>query len=682
MEYFILTPTPQADVQTKQLGTAYYPEHWPESRWATDAALLREAGVTIVRMLEFAWDKLEPSEGQYDFTWIDRALSVFQAAGISVMLSTPTATPPPWLFAKHPEICRVDDRTTLRAVPGSRRSVCANVPAYREHTTNIVTALADHFGNHPNVIGWQLDNEFGCHNTVRCICDDCHAAFQRWLRAKYQTLDALNAAWGTQFWSATYTAWEQIPTIGLSTTQHNPGLLLDYRRFSSDSWVGYQKLQIEALRPKIGTRFITHNFMIRFFDLDYYKLAADLDFVSYDNYPHGMSGPSETAFNFDIMRGLKDKNFWVVEQQPGPVNWTPYNPPVPPGQVRAWTHQAFIHGADSVMYFRERAVNIGQEQYHAGMLKHDGTPDRCWFESKLVMEDLVQYPRLTRKQAPIAIIFDYDDLWTLEIDPHNRDFSYYKQALEIYRMFWDLNIPVDIRPRDADLTGYEAVFVPSPAVINPNHVANWRTYTEHGGKLVVLHRAFFKEQGNIWTDQPMPAGDLSALLGMTVDDFFSIPSTPAVGSNRAPNEDVDDWNDDRGSFVNDLSSRGGMGFGENFGLNAKTRYKLWAEILMSTTANTILRYGDGFYKDSVAATMNRVGQGEAYYLGCWCSPILPQVVWKALNLERLAIKSEQRNAVIEIARLQDPAGNSVEVAINHTKRTVSFEQPAAVETSK
>lgn len=658
------------------LGTAYYPEHWPEARWAQDAELLREAGIGVVRMMEFAWDKLEPRAGKYNFDWMDRALKIFQDAGIKVVLGTPTATPPPWLTKAYPDVLRIDDRKGERAAPGSRRSVCCNVPSYQQATDSIVTTIGKHWGDHQNVIGWQIDNEFGCHSSVRCVCERCQAAFQTWCQTKYSTLEALNAAWGTQFWSATYSDWDQIPVPTYTTAAHNPGLLLDYRRFSSQAWVNFQRRQIDILRPKIGAeRFITHNLMPRFIELDYFELARDLDFVSYDNYPHGLSGPIETAFNLDIMRGLKDHPFWVIEQQPGPVNWTPFNPPVPPGQVRVWTHQAFVHGAEAVCYFRERAINIGQEQYHAGMLKHDGTPDRCWHEAKQVSEDLQKLPKLIRPKAPVALIFDYQDLWAFELDPHNREFSYYELALDIYRQLWEAHIPVDIVSRSADLSGYEVAFVPSPALIDEAHTENWRRYVEHGGKLVVTFRAFFKNQGNTWTDQPMPAGGLSDLLGVTVDEFLSIPPIPITGM-RHPNETAPDWNDERGSHISDITGRAQMGFGESFGLSAKARYHLWAEILKPTQAAPLMRYSDGYYKDGVAATVNHVGQGAAYLIGCWCEPVIPRTIWQALELQHHAVaSSEQRNAVIEIARLRDEHGQTVELRINHSKHTITLPEP-------
>jgi len=658
------------------LGVAYYPEHWPESRWATDAKLLRDAGITVARMMEFAWDKLEPREGEFHFEWMDRALQIFQEAGIKVILCTPTATPPPWLTKQHPEILRVDDVTGQTAVPGSRRSANANAPAYQAASDHIVTAVAEHFGKHPNVIGWQIDNEFGCHSSVRDISDFSKAAFQTWLREKYGTLDALNTAWGTQFWSATYTAWDEIPVPAPTTAQHNPGLLLDFRRFSSDAWVKFQRSQINILRPHIGPdRFITHNFMIRYFEMDYFELAKDLDFVSYDNYPHGLSGPMETAFNLDLMRGLKGgRGFWIVEQQAGQVNWTPFNPPVPPGQTRLWTHQAFAHGAEVVSYFRERAVNIGQEQFHSGLMKHDGTPDRGWHEAKQVAEDLKKIGTLKRRKALVALMFDYEDLWTLQLDPHNSEFSYYAVALEIYSQLWEAQIPVDIVARGADLSGYSTVFVPSPALIRPEQVAQWRKYVEAGGNLVVTFRGFYKNPGNTWTDEAMPAGGLSELLGVTVDEYLSIPPIPSVGLRR-PGDSSADWDDDRGSHIVDLGTKPpAMGFGEGFGVPPKSRYRLWAEVLKLSTATPLLRYVDGYYKDQIGGAVNHVGQGAAYSIGCWGDQIIPRSVWQACGLNKLAMPERDlpRGSTFEVVTLEDEKGGAVELRLNHSKRAISL----------
>ncbi|MBZ0309426.1 MAG: beta-galactosidase, partial [Anaerolineae bacterium] len=420
----------------------------------TDAVLMREAGLSVVRVGEFAWDKFEPQPGKYDFGWMDEAVDILAQEGLKIVMCTPTATPPPWLLTQHPEILRVE-QNGVRVSPGGRRHCCANVPAYLRHSRRIVDVFTKHYGNHPALIGWQIDNEFGCGETTRCYCDHCRQRFHEWLQEKYGTLERLNAAWGTQFWGMTYHDWAEIPIPGITTEPQSPAMRLDYRRFSSDSWVRFQRMQIEFLRQNAPGRWITHNLMIRHWSLDYWKLAADLDIVSYDNYPHGVRGAAETAMNLDLMRSLKRKPFWIMEQQPGRVNWHPYNPPVPPGQVKSWSHQNIAHGAEAVVYFRFRAGRFGQEQYHAGLLKWDASRDQCFFEAQEVAAAIQNLPHLTRPQASVGIIFDYEDLWAIELEPVHRDFSYWQLVYEIYNHYWQASIPVDFLPREADLTGYE-----------------------------------------------------------------------------------------------------------------------------------------------------------------------------------------------------------------------------------
>ena len=239
-------------------GCAYYPEHWPIQRWATDAGLMREAGLSVVRLAEFAWDKMEPQPGVYDFDWLQRAIDTLADAGLKVVLCTPTATPPPWLTHQHPDICRVEVNG-VRVSPGARRQPCGNVPAFRSAARQIVERMAERSGDHPAVIGWQIDNEFGVGETTRCVCDHCRAAFQQWLAEKYGTLEALNAAWGTQFWGMTYHDWSHIPIPGITSEPQSPSMRLDYRRFSSDTWVQFQRMQIDLLRHYAPGRWVTHN---------------------------------------------------------------------------------------------------------------------------------------------------------------------------------------------------------------------------------------------------------------------------------------------------------------------------------------------------------------------------------------------------------------------------------------
>ena len=371
-------------------GVDYYPEQWPEENWETDAQLMSEAGFNVVRLAEFAWAKMEPQEGIFDFDWLDRAIEIFHKKDISVILGTPTASPPPWLAHKVPDILRVRE-DGLRVGYGSRRKNCPSHPVYRERSRSITSAMAKHFARNPAVIGWQTDNEFG----DRCYCDICRKEFQIWLQQRYGTLDELNTRWGTVFWSHTYSEWDQI-SLPLSTlgAPPNPSLALDFRRFVSSAYECFQQEQIDILRPKCPNHFITHDMMGFGYDgLDYFDLAKPLDFVSWNNYPIGFwhkfpYSPSSPALSHDAMRGLKNKNFWVMEHQAGPTGWQVVSPAPRPGVLRLWAYQSIAHGADGIVFFRWRTARFGAEQYWHGILEHDGRAGRRYNEIKQMGAEL------------------------------------------------------------------------------------------------------------------------------------------------------------------------------------------------------------------------------------------------------------------------------------------------------
>lgn len=572
-------------------GCAYYPEHWPEENWTRDAKLMKQAGLSVVRLAEFAWDKLEPQPGEYNFAWLERAIDILAAEGLQIVMCTPTAIPPPWLTHQHPDICRVQ-ADGIRISPGGRRHACANVPAYLENSARITTEVAKYFGQHPAVIGWQIDNEFGCGETTRCSCEHCQTRFHQCLAEKYGSLDALNDAWGTQFWGMTYQDWSHIPVPGVTTEPQSPSMRLDYRRFSSDSWIRFQKMQIDILRKYSPGRWVTHNFMIRHWSLDYWKLAEDLDFVSYDNYPHGLRNPAEVAMNLDLMYSLKRQPFWIMEQQPGPVNWHLYDPPVPPGQVRLWSHQAIAHGAEAIVYFRYRASRSGQEQYHRGLLKWDGSCDLAYAEAQQVSTEIEKLPSFKRAQAKVGIYFDYNDLWSIELEPHTQDFSYWELVYEIYKTYWDAGISVDFLRYGADLTGYKTVIVPAAILAKPDVVAQWQGWVEQGGQLIVTFRSFVREQSNIATNQPLPA-DIADLVGLNVQNYWTVPP-----------EDHQDWPEHRtGTLIKSP--------------HQALDLKIWAEQLVLTSAEALYTYSDGFMSGQPAITRNKLGHGQVFYVGCW-----------------------------------------------------------------
>ncbi len=467
----------------RTLGTCYYPEHWPRDIWEDDARRMAEAGLTWVRIGEFAWSRLEPQPGQYDFGWLDDAIAVLGAAGLKVVLGTPTATPPRWMIDRHPDMLAVDAKGRPRRF-GSRRHYCFSHEGYKAECAKIVTKLAERYGRNPHVAAWQTDNEYGCHDTTVSYSDAARQAFRGWLRARYPgqgndgDIDALNAAWGNVFWSMDYDTFEQIDLPNLTVTEPNPSHVLDFRRFSSDQVVAFNRLQVDILRAHSEAP-IAHNYMGRVTDFDHYKVGVDLDIASWDSYPLGFledrvpatvaqqrlyarqGDPDFQAFHHDLYRAVGRGRWWVMEQQPGPVNWAPYNPAPLPGMVRLWSWEAFAHGAEAVCYFRWRQAPMAQEQMHAGLLRPDSEAAQGLIEARQVAAELVEAPDTGTARAPVALIFDYDAEWTWAIQPHGAGLSYFELVFDTYRALRRAGHSVDILPPDPGaLEDYKLILAP------------------------------------------------------------------------------------------------------------------------------------------------------------------------------------------------------------------------------
>ncbi len=533
-----------------QLGVCYYPEQWPQERWPTDAALMRQAGISLVRIAEFAWAAMEPREGQFTWDWLDRAIEVLAGEGLRIILGTPTASPPPWLCRKHPDIPPVDAQGRRRR-PGSRRHYCPNSAAYRQHTARIVEAMASRYGSHPAVVGWQIDNEFGCHGTARCYCETCAIAFRHWLEDKYRTINDLNEAWGTIFWSQTYRDWDEIDPPNLTVAEPNPSHVLDYYRFSSDAYVAYQHIQLSVLKSLISdAQFVTTNFMSQFTDLDYHDLARPLDLVSMSSYPTGHAEPSPglymphesrpayahdvgdpfvTGFAYTLMRGFKQhRPFWVMEQQCGNVNWSAYNTAIRPGTVRLWTWHALASGAEAVLYFRWRAGLYAQEQFHSGLFHHDASPAAGYADLEAMKAERALMAQIASSphEAQVALLLDYDSLWAIQLQPHHRDFDYMRHLFVYYRALQRLGLPADIVSTDADLSPYRVVIAPTAALATEQLAGSLKAFAQAGGSVLLGVRSGCKTRSNRFTDLPLP-GVLRDLVGVTVRDWHSLP--PGVG---------------------------------------------------------------------------------------------------------------------------------------------------------
>ncbi|HAX25247.1 MAG TPA: beta-galactosidase [Chloroflexi bacterium] len=522
------------------LGVCYYPEQWPREQWAEDARRMRELGLRYVRVAEFAWALIEPRQQEWDWGWLDEAIDTLSEAGLLVVMSTPTAAPPAWLVQQHPEILPAGSDGRIRGF-GARRHYDTASRVFREHSRRITRAVARRYGQHPSVVGWQLDNEMADHDTGLSYSDASLAGFRRWLSERYETLPILNEAWGTVFWSQGYTDWEQIQLPNVGVDEPNPSLALDFQRYRSDTIVEFLAEQAAIVRELSPGRWITHNVMRLTPDFDHYRASECLDFVSWDSYPTGAVAysdldladrlrfartghPDLTGFNHDLYRGLKDgRSFWVMEQQAGQINWAPSNPLPPAGAVALWTAHAWAHGASVVSYFRWRAGLFGQEQMHSGLLRHDGTLDRGGAE---VAEMSLPGLPVSEHRAPVVLLHDYESLWAFDRQRHTAGASYWGQMLLFYRALRSLGVDVDIRHVDADLAGYQLIVVPALVLCDTGRaqrLARWAG----DARLVFGPRAGSRdESGRAWPDgQP---GQLAGLLGCRVLNIDGLPPGMAV----------------------------------------------------------------------------------------------------------------------------------------------------------
>jgi len=565
------------------LGVAYYPEHWPEERWPDDIRLMRQAGLTVARMAEFAWSMLEPAEGEFDFDWLDRAISMLADAGLVSVLGTPTAAPPAWLVQQHPDLLAVDE-SGRRVQFGNRCHYCVNSPEFHAATRRIVAAMAKRFGDNPHVVGWQLDNEY---NRV-CYCDRCQSLFQRYLAEKFGSLDALNDHWSTRYWSQSYSTWEQIP---IPIGRHNPGLMLAFKHFVTKSYRRFQQLQLDVLRPHLRPGvWVTHNFMGWFDAFDHYALVEDLDLVSWDWYVGtGHHDYLDSGARHDLTRGLKRRNFWLMETQPGNVNWSSINNVLNKGEARAMAWHAVAHGADAVLYWQWRSALNGQEQYHGTLVDQSGQPRPFYGEVQQTGRDLAAVSSLLAGSAvasQVALLNCYDSRWSVQWQRHHRDFDYVAHLTHYYRPLAARNIPVDIISAGAPLDGYRLVIAPALVIAGESLAEQLRDFVKRGGHLVLTIRCGIKDAYNALLPSRQP-GPLADLAGVEVEEYYALlEPVPVIGD----------------------------------GFTGTSQ--LWAERLqVRDKANTheIARYGDsnGWLDGQLAITAHSYGKGRVYFVGAY-----------------------------------------------------------------
>ncbi|MBM4047928.1 MAG: beta-galactosidase, partial [Planctomycetes bacterium] len=584
------------------LGVDYSPEQWDESRWETDAQLMQEAGLGLVRLAQFAWSRLEPRRQKYEFGWLDRAMDVLARHGLRVMLCTPTTAPPAWLVERHPSILPCDAHG-VRQQYGVRRSCCISNEPYRKYVRRIVSEMGRHYKDHPAVVGWQVDSPLGASDAGRCFCEGCAQAFREWLYKKYGSLARLNQEWGTVFWSQEFSEWHQIPVPSKAVAVegrcgHSPSLCLDFHRFCSASVVDFVRMQSELIRSICPPHSITHHLTPRLEPVDGFELMRDLDFASQDNHPSEIGNVAAVALGHDIARGLKGKPFWVMGQQAGATGCWVHTPAPRPGQLRLWTYQALAHGAETVIFFRWRTARMGPEQCWSGILNHDGVPQRRYHEIAQVGKEIRQHGEAlsnARTANRVALILSYDSNWALQIHPHHPGLTYWTHFRRMYDALHGLGIGVDIVHRTQSLSNYALVLAPTLYLVDDAIADNLKSYVSNGGTLLLTFRSGVANMSNVVSDRRLPSG-LSDLVGVAVDEFDALK--PSVKNGLRFNRDLP------------FTRVGGREY------IAHT----WCDIVQLCGAESLAEYTAEFYAQTPALTLNAFGNGKAYYLATLCEP--------------------------------------------------------------
>ena len=535
----------------------------------------------MVRVGEFAWARMEPAEGKYDLDWLEHAVEAAAKHNIVTVLGTPTAAPPAWLTKKYPETLRTTE-DGRKDQHGNRQQFNWANPKYREMARKIAEQMAKRFGHNPSVVGWQIDNEYASTS----FDEETRKQFQDWLKARYQTLDNLNDRWTTQYWSEWYSDWSEIP---IQTGYGNPGLLLGWMRFVSDTWRSYQNNQTDVIRANADPKqFITTNTMGWFSGFDHYTVEQDLDLAAWDDYVgQGHLDPARNGAAHDLTRGFKRKNFWVMETQPGSVNWAQINNSLDKGEVRAMAWHDVGHGADCVSYWQWRSALNGQEQYHGTIVGTDGTSVPLYDEVAQIGKEFAKAgPVLagTSPRSEVAILHSYDSRWAITWQKHNGDYDPVKELLSYYGPLRAIAQSLDVIAPTAPLSSYKLVVAPGLNVLSDAAAKNLIDYVNGGGHLVLGQRSAMKDDDNTLWPQRQP-GPLVDLLGGRVEQYYALEKPVPV--------------------------EGNFGTGEG---------QLWAELLSAKPGTEVLmRYGksNGWLDLQPAAITRKVGKGRITYIGAW-----------------------------------------------------------------
>lgn len=630
------SPRPQGlglDVDGLVFGCDYNPEQWDRAVWQDDVRLMKQVGINLVAINVFGWSQVQPSAGNFHFDDLDEIIALLSDAGIGVNLGTGTSSPPPWLSTAHPEtLPMVSDGT--RRWPGGRQAWCPSSPIFRKLALNLVAATAERYGAHPGIKLWHVSNELGCHN-AHCYCDVSAAAFREWLTVKYGSIEALNTAWGTTFWSQTYAGWNEIlpPRMTLSTS--NPAQMLDFDRFSSDELLSYYRAEADVIRQHSSIP-VTTNFMVtaHIKTQDYWGWAPDMDVIANDHYlDHRLPTPErELSFTGDVTRGLAGGRTWLLmESSTSAVNWQPVNHAKAPGQLRRNSLTHLARGADGICFFQWRASAQGAEKFHSALLPHSGTASRIWEEVVELGLDIGRLSEIAGStvQSDIAILFSWEAWWATDLDAHpSSDLHYIQQVHALYDALLDIGATVDVVQPGADLRDYRLVVVPSLYLISDAAAATVNDFVAAGGHAVVSFFSGIVDE----TDRIRLGGYPGAfreMLGVVTDEFYP------------------------------------LGARESLALSDGTTSSLWSEHLQLTTAESVIHYASGPLQGIPAVTRNEHGAGVGWYLATALEPTALTDIVRRIATEAGVQEIADTDSGVEIVRRRGDGRDYVFV-INHT----------------
>lgn len=621
------------------LGVDYYPEQWDSALMEADMDRILELGCNVIRIGEFAWHRMEPEEGRFDFSFFDGVIAMAKEKGLQVIFGTPTATPPAWLIHKHPDILSQFPDGSSRAF-GGRHVSCYSSQPYREYCARIITQLAEHYKDEKTIVAWQIDNELGHEGSDQCWCPRCRAKFQHFLNEKFKgDIHALNETYGTAFWSQEYNSFAEIPLPAPTITTHNPALRLDWERFCSWNIQDFAAFQAQLLHKIIPGAVVMHDFPGGGLGkhVDYSAVAQELDQVAYNNYPvwGGQKeplSPSEIAFGLDYIRGLKGKNFWITEAIMGAQGHdiTGFLPR--PNQAKLWSWQGMAHGCEGLMYFRYRGATKGAEQFCYGILDADNVPRRRFFEVQNFFREVRPYEQALSApvHSDVAILYDFDALASFRIQQQSILLDCETEMKRLHSALFRTGQSVDIIPASRDFSRYKLVLVPNLIVTDPHVAARLKAYVDGGGVAVVTYRTAVKDRdNNLVFGKTIPV-DLGDLLGLYVEETESVQEYDCIP----------------------LAGEKGSGTAGIF-----------RDMVVPQGAQVLWRYDDPFYRSYAAITRNTYGQGAAYYLGTTPNQaILDRVLCQAMEevgLERLDLPEGVESAV------RGEGDSRVRILLNH-----------------